>query len=462
MPNVKLENKTDLNATIVVELKPEDYKEKVSQKLKSIRKGANIKGFRMGHAPMGMIKRLHGQNVLVDEVNNAASSSLYEFIQSEKLDILAQPLASKETKSELNFDKEDADFKYAFDVAFAPEFDLNISTKDKLTRYVIEVSDEDLNKEMENIRKRQGKLVEVDKSIDTDIIYAKATELGDSGKPLEGGLEAKEISFVSDLVKNKKEQKKVLGLTKGDKVTVNIFQLFNENETVISNTLGITKEEAQDLNPDFELEITEVKRNELAELNQELFDQVMGKGVVKSEEEFKAKTKENLEIYYKSEAENHLEFEVDELIKKKHKITMPDEFLKRWLLETKSEEYNEDNIDERYEQESLGLLYVLVQEKMAKEYEFQVSKEDIEQTSLGYTAQMFRQYGMNNPEFSMIEEFSNNQLKDANYVQRMNDIALRRKMTDKVKELVTIKEKKIAVEKFYKEINDIRTKATQK
>ena len=459
MPNVTVENKTDLNATIVVKLKPEDYKGKVDKTLKDIRKSANIKGFRIGHAPMGMIKRMHGQKVLVDEVNNAASNSLYEYIQDEKLDLLAQPLSSKEVKSELDFDKEDADFKYAFDVAFAPDLDLNISAKDKLTRFVIEVDDKQLANEMENIQKRQGKLVEVEKSEANDILYAKATELDDAGKPLEGGATDKEISFVADLVKNKKEQKKVLGLSKGDKVKVNIFQLFNENETVISNTLGITKDEAKDLNADFELEITEVKRNELAELNQELFDQVMGKDVVKTAEEFKAKTKENLEIYYKSEAENHLEFEIDELIKNNHKVTMPDEFLKRWLLETKSEEYNEENIDERYEQESVGLLYVLIQEKMAKEYNFEVSREDIEQTSLGYTAQMFRQYGMQNPEFSMIEEFSNKQLQESNYVQRMNDIALRRKMTDKVKELVTIKEKKIGVEDFYKKINDIRTKA---
>ena len=462
MPNVKLENKTDLNATIVVELTPEDYKDQVSKKLKDLRKRANIKGFRIGHAPMGMIKRMHGQNVLVDEVNQVASSTLYDFIQKEELDILAQPLASKEVKSELNFDKEDADYKYAFDVAFAPAFEINISSKDKLIRFAIEVNDEEVDKEIENISKRHGQLVDVEKSEANDIVYAKATELDENGSSFEGGLMEKEISFVADLVKNKKEQKKVLGLSKGDTVKVNIFQLFNENETVIANTLGVSKEEANDLNVDFRLEITEVKRSEPAELNQELFDQVMGKGVVKSEEEFRTKTKENLELYYKSEAENHLDFEVDELIKNKHKVKMPDDFLKRWLLETKSEEYNEENIDDRYEQESLGLLYVLVQEKMAKEHGFQVTREDIEQTSLGYTAQMFRQYGMNNPEFSMIEEFSQNQLKDANYIQRMNDIALRRKMTDKVKELVTIKEKKISVEKFYKEINDIRTKANKK
>lgn len=456
MANIKLENKTDLNATIVVELKPEDYKPKVEKTLKGIRKNANIKGFRAGHAPMGMIKRLHGQSVLVDEVNQLASNSLYEYIQEEKLDILAQPMSSTEVQSELDFEKEDAEFKYAFDVAFAPEFDINITEKDKLTRFVIELDEKEVDKEVENVQRRTGKLVEVEESELNDIIYAKATELDDSGKPFEGGVTDKEISFVAEMVKDKKVLKKVSKLKKGDVVTVNIFQLFNENITAINNTLGITKEEANDLNPDFQITVTEVKRNELAELNQELFDQVLGKDVCKDVATFREKLKENLEIYYKSEAENHLEHEVNELIKKKHKVKMPDAFLKRWLMETKSEEYNESNIDERFSEESVGLLYVLVQEKMAKKYNFQINKEDLEQTSLGYTAQMFRQYGMPNPEFSMVEEYSNTQLKDPNYVQRMNDITLRKMMVEKVKELVTIKSKNISVEKFYKEINAIK------
>lgn len=456
MANIKVENKTDLNATIVVELKPEDYKSKVDERLKQIRKSANIKGFRVGHAPMGMVQRMHGQSVLVEEVNNVASNSLYEYIQEEKFDILAQPMASADVKSELNFDKKDADYKYAFDIAFAPEFEINVSEKDKLTRYVIEVDAMEIEKEVENVRRRTGKLVEVEKSELADIIYASATELDNTGKPFEGGLAEKPISFVAEMVKNSKEQKKVVGLKKGDIVKVNIFQLFNENITAINNTLGVSKEEANDLNADFELVVTEVKRNELAALNQELYDQVMGKGACDNEETFRTKLKENLEIYYKSEAENHLEYEVNELIKAKHKLKMPDAFLKRWLKETKSEEYNDDNIDERYGEESVGLLYVLVQEKMAKLYDFQVTKEDIEQTSLGYTAQMFRQYGMQNPEFDMIKGYSDTQLKDSNYIQRMNDIALRRKMVDKVKEMVTVKDKKIGVEKFYKEINAIR------
>ncbi len=384
MANIKVENKTDLNATIVVELKPEDYKPKVENRLKEIKKSANIKGFRVGHAPMGMLKRMHGKTVLVEEVNNLASTSLYDYIKDEKMDILAQPMSSTEVKSKLDFSSDDNDFTYAFDIAFAPEFELNISQKDKLTRYAIEVGDTEVDKEIENVQRRSGNLVDVEKSEASDIVYAQATELDEKGAALEGGVVTeKPISFTAELVKDKKLQKKVTGLEKGQEVQVNIFQLFNENITAINNTLGITKEEANDLNPDFKLVVTEVKRNELAELNQELFDSVMGKDVCKDEASFRDKIKENLEIYYKSEAENHLEFEVNELIKKKHPVTMPDAFLKRWLMETKSEEYNADNIDERYKEESVGLLYVLVQEKMAKEYNFSVSKEDLEKTSLG-------------------------------------------------------------------------------
>ena len=134
-------------------------------------------------------------------------------------------------------------------------------------------------------------------------------------------------------------------------------------------------------------------------------------------------------------------------------LSLPDAFLKRWLVETKPEEYNADNIDERYEKEASGLVYILVQEKMAKEYQFEVQKEDLEQTSLGYTAQLFRQYGISNPEFSMIKDYSDKQLKDPNYIQTIMDIALRKKMIDKIKELLSIKEEKISIEDFYKEIN---------
>ena len=218
MANIKLENKTDLNATIVVELRPEDYKPKVEKTLKNIRKNANIKGFRVGHAPMGMVKRMHGQSVLVEEVNKLASNSLYEYIQEEKLDILAQPMSSKDVESELDFEKEDAEFKYAFDIAFAPAFDINISEKDKLTRFVIELDEKEVDKEVESVRRRTGKLVEVEQSELNDIIYAKGTELDESGKAFEGGVTDKEISFVAEMVKDKKELKKVSKLKKGDVV----------------------------------------------------------------------------------------------------------------------------------------------------------------------------------------------------------------------------------------------------
>lgn len=451
--NIELQNQSDLSATILVKLEAADYAPKVESQLKKMQKTANIKGFRVGHAPMGMLKRTYGKSVLVDEVNNMASQSLYDYLKEKNMDILAQPMPSKDAESDLNFEKENADYTYAFDVALAPIFDLNINSKDEAVRYSIDVDDAEVKKEIENLRKRNGTMVAVDVSEEHDIIYATATELDENGATFEGGLVDKPISFVAEMVKDEKTKKAVIGIKMGDVVKVNIFQLFNENITAINNTLGISKEEANDLNADFSLTITEIKRNEYAELNQGFFDTIFGPEQVKTEEEFEAKIRENLEIYFKSEAENQLEHMLNHLINEKHNIKLPDAFLKRWLIETKSEEYNEDNIDERYAKEAEGLVYVLVQEKMAKEYNFEVGKEDLEQTSLGYVAQMFRQYGISNPEFGMIKDYSDKQLKDPNYIQTVMDIALRRKMIEKIKDLVTIKEKKINVEDFYKEIN---------
>jgi len=452
--NIELQKQSDLNATVLVKLQPEDYNPKVETQLKKIQKTANIKGFRVGHAPMGMLKRNYGKSVLVEEVNQLASSSLFEYLKSENIDILAQPLASSEVLSELDFEKEGADFLYAFDIAMTPDFELNINNKDVVTRYVINVDEAEVEKEIANLQKRNGKLIDVENADDNDIIYATATELNDNSIYFEGGQLDKPISFVSEMIKDQKTKDLVIGCKVGDEIKVNIYQLFNENIAVISNTLGISKDEANDLNADFSLKISEIKRNEVSVLDQSFFDTILGPNAAANESEFREKIKENLELYFKSESENLLERSINDLINDNHNFNLPDDFLKRWLLESKPEEYNQENIDERYAKEAKGLTYVLVQEKLTKLNSFEVKKEDLEQTSLGYTAQMFRQYGISNPDFTMLKDYSDKQLKDPNYIQNMMDIALKKMMINKLKEVVSISEETIGVEAFYQKINE--------
>ena len=443
-------NKIDnLNATLVVTLEQADYAPSVEKELKKQQKQAVIKGFRPGAAPMGMIKSMYAKSILAEEINRLASNGLYDYLKEQSIDIIAQPLPSETIKSDIDIEKGET-FIFAFDLGLAPIFDFNISKKDTLDKYVISVDESEVDKEVENLGKRYGKLETVEVSEEKDVIYATATELNESNTSFEGGVNDKEISFTADLITDEAVKKQLTGVQAGTVLNVNIYSLFNENHTVIASTLGIAKEAAADLNPTFKISITEIKRQIPAELNQELFDQVMGEGVVTELEAFRAKIKENLEAYYKNESDQQVEHMISHLLEEKHEVPLPNEFLKRWLLNTKEEQYSAENIDERYENESKVLKEILIREKAATQYELKVEQQDIEDASLGYTLSLFRNYGMQNPDFEFVKKFSDDSLKKRDYIEQMNDIAIRRKVYNQVKEIISYNEKPVSIEEFYK------------
>jgi trigger factor len=447
--NVTLEKQDQVNAMLTVEISPEDYQSGVEEKLRNYRKNAAIPGFRKGKVPMGVVKKMVGKSVFVDEVNRVTSDALYNYLQENKVPVLGQPLNNPEATPEPDFDQY-GDFKFVFDLGLSPEFDLKITSKDKVTRYVIEVNDAEVEKEVEQVARRYGSL-EVTGEVrdEKDSVKGLLTELDSDGNPLEGGVSEQEATILPEIVKDKKTKKVLMGAKTGDELDVDIFKLFNDNESVISQSTGIAAEGVKDLNNTFKFTITEIKKFIPSEINQELFDKVFGEGAVSNEEEFKAKLKENLEIYYKSEAENHLNHEIDHLISDKHELQLPDEFLKRWLMQTKSDTYNEDNIDEAYDREAKVLRDQLVKDKIMDEQNMEATQEELSQASLAYTTQMLRQYGITNPEMEMVKRMEEQNQQDRNYMQRIHDIVLDGKVKDHLKSVITIKEKKTSVEKFY-------------
>ncbi len=445
-------NKTDeLNATLTVALTKADYAEKIEKELKKHQKNVAIKGFRVGAAPIGMIKNMYGKAILADEVNKVTSKALYDYLKENNIDILAQPIESDTVKSVVDLENGE-NFLFAFDLGLAPNVELNISEKDTLDKYIIAVEDSEIEKEIEQLTIRNGETENVEIAQEKDLIYGTITELNDSNEALEGGIADKTISLTPELITDEATKNLLIGITKESTITVDIFKLFNDNHSVISSSLGITKDAVNDLFKNFKLTITEITRRKPAALNQELFDKVMGEGIANSEEEFRQKVKENIENYYQSESQHQIEHMLTHLISDKHDIQLPDSFLKRWLLVSKEGTYNEENIDERYSQESSTLKEVLIREKIAAKYGIKVEMEDIEQASLGYTLSMFRNYGLQNPEFEFVKKFSDDSLKKQEHVQQMNDIAVRRKVYDKLKEIVSYNEIHVTIEEFYKAI----------
>lgn len=459
--NVTFEKKDDLNAMITVVIKNEDYIDNITKQFKDYRKKAKIPGFRPGTVPMGMVKQMVGKSVLFEEVNRLTSEHLYKYLQENNIDILGQPMTSTEKQSETDFENY-GDFTFHFDLGLAPAVELNVSTKDKLTRYEIELDDNEVATEIKNLSRQNGKLETIDKSeTENDSIVLIMTEVDKKGEHKDGGVFEQEVTVLPEVVKSKKVKKQLVGVSTGDELELNVFDLFNDNEMVIVQSLGIEKEAVKDLNKTFKGKVKEIRRVQPAELNQEFFDLVMGPNAVKNEKEFEAKIKENLGAYYVAEAEKQLEAEINEMLEEKHSLDLPDDFLKRWLSETKPETYNPENVDELYAKESVVLRKQLIREKIAEEQNVEVSDEDINQTSFAYTAQMLRQYGLNNPDPAMVQNFEAKNREDKGYLMRIRDVVVDKKVLDKVKELITIKGKKLNVDKFYDEVKKFNDRVSK-
>ena len=456
--NVSFEKKDDLNAIISIIVTNDDYQENLNKQFKDYRKKAKIPGFRPGTVPMGMIKQMIGKSALFEEVNRLTSEALYKHLQENTIDILGQPMTSTERKGETDFDNY-GDFTFHFDLGLAPIFDLNISSKDKLTRYEVELDQKEVATEVKNLRRQNGKLETKDKSeTENDSVVILVTEVDKKGEHKEGGVFEQEVTVLPEVVKHSKTKKQLVGVSTGDELNLNIFDLFNDNEMVIKQSLGIEQEAIATLNKTFKAVVKEIRQVVPAELNQEFFDLVMGPGAVKDEKEFEAKIEENLGSYYQAEAEKQLDAEVNKILEKNHSFVLPDAFLKRWLQETKPETYSPETVDEQYAKESVVLHKQLIREKIAEQENVEVTDEDVNQTSFAYTAQMLRQYGLNNPDPSMVQNFEAKNREDKNYLMRIRDVVVEKKVLDKVKDLITIKSKKLAVDKFYDEVKKFNEK----
>jgi trigger factor len=452
--NIRLEKHSELEATVVVELEKNDYTEKVESQLKKIQKSANIKGFRPGKAPLGMIQKMYGKSVLAEEIQNLASEALNNYIDTEKLETLGYPIGSTRIDSQLDIDNSE-NFSFAFDLGMAPQFELNLDSKDKLDDFEISVSDKEVDEDIDYARKRHAKLEDADKSDAESIVYAEVTELNEKGEKLEGGVENKPVSFVPSMIEDKKLQKQFIGVSKDAEVTGDVRKLFNDNESVISNALGLPKEGINDLSAQFSIKVTDVKSRILPELTEEYFKEVLpGEETPKNEEEYKNRVKTNLEHYYKNEASLWLDHEIGHLIMQKHDFNLPDEFLKRWLITTKPEHYTEENINEKYAQEREALKRRLIIDKIAAANELQATESEVIDEAKVYYAGMYRQYGLN---ISMGDEFLAStvmkRLEEREFVMQMSDRVIYRKAYDKVRELITLKTKKVNVEEYFNHVN---------
>ncbi|HHT30319.1 MULTISPECIES: trigger factor [Petrimonas] len=443
-------NKTDnVNGIIAIELEKNDYQENVDKSLNQFRQRANIPGFRPGRVPKGIIQKMYGKSILADEINKLVSNELYNYIKDNGLNILGEPLPNEEEQKTIDFDK-DENFEFKFDIALAPEFELPLNKRDSLTYYNVKVEDDLLDKQIDAYKQNYGTYKQVESEVaDTDLIKGKITEI-DNGEPKENLIEVENGMIMPSYIKDEEIRKQFVGAKVGDTIVFSPAKAYDNNAVEIASLLQISKEDVAHVNSDFSFEIREVTRYEEATMNQELFDKVLGEGVVSTEEEFRTKIAELLSSQFKPAADSLFMKAARELVLKKMKgVEFPDAFLKRWLL-VANEKNSPETIEEDYPKICDDLKFHLSKEKIVKDQQIKVEKEEMEAFAAEVARSQFAQYGMSNVPADVLENYVKRMLEDQNTVRNMYDQLIENKVMEWLKQTVKVNEKEILSKDFEK------------
>lgn len=435
------------NVVVTITIDKEDYTEKVDKKLREYRKKANMPGFRPGNVPIGMIKKMYGSSVKADEINNVVSENLVQFIDDNKIQILGQPLPNLEKQNEFDIES-DGPFDFAFDVAVAPTFDVEVDPKMAIPYYNIAVSDEMIQNQIQSLTSRFGKYETFDTVEEKDMVKGTLVEW-ENGKVKEGGIVVENGVLTPSYMKDEKQKNLFVGKEKGAKVVFNPKKAF-ENETEISSLLKISKEEVANLNADFEMTIDTVTRYIESEINQELFDKVYGENTVTSEEAFRAKIVEGIEETLVNDSEYRFNIDARKAFVDKYSdLTFPEEFLKRWLLET-NKELTKEKIDEDFPKMKEDLIWQLIKDKLAIANDIKVENADIEAHAIKVAKSQFAQYGMVGLGDDMLMGYVNDLLKQEETVRSFVDRVVEEKVVSAIREKVKLDKKEISIDDFNK------------
>ena len=430
----------DLTAVVTLTIEPADYQDEVAKQLKQVRQKAQMPGFRPGMVPAGLVKKMYGKGILADVLNKQVGEGLQKHIEDHNLQILGEPLPS-ENSPKIDLDNEDT-FTFLFDIAVAPEFDAKLTGKNKLTEYIIDVTDEMVNNQVKSYAERFGEYAQADEVAEGDIVKGLA-------KQVDGDIVKENAVLNPAYMKQKTQQKKFIGAKKGDVVTFNPTKAF-DSEVEVSSLLGITKEQAKDLKSDFTFEIQEITRHTTAAIDAELFAKVYGADAPKDEAAFRARVKAEIEANMAEDSKYKFGLDAKEAIMKKmEKLEFPVDFLKRWVLAT-NEKMTAEELEKDFDKMLEELKWHLAKDQLMKEYKVDVQKEDVEAYAKEVARMQFMQYGLMHIDDQYLTNYANEMLKQENQLRGIVERVAENKIYEALKGVAKIEQKKISHEDFGK------------
>lgn len=444
--NITRENKNEVNAVIKISVEKEDYAKPVEDTLKDYRKKASIPGFRPGKVPAGLIQKRFGKAVLIEEVNKILSQSLSKYLVDEKLKILGEPMPEKDEQKNIDWDQ-DENFEFAFEIGMAPEVDVNLDENINLPYYKIKVSDEMIDKQVEQIKTQMGQNVEAGEVKENGLVRGDFVQLDENRETIDEGIQPESVLLSIDLMKEAAIKKEFIGKKKDDEVIFDPVKAY-QNRHEVSHMLNVSHEEAEELNSDFKFTIKEVLEFKKAELNEELYKKIYGEDTeVKTEEDLRARIKDEFaeNLVYSSDHKFTLDTR-DELVEKVD-IELPEGFLKRWLLEA-NKDVTEEQIENDFDGFLKDLRWQLITDDIIKKNELKAEPEEATDFAKQLARAQYSQYGIFDVPEEQLDGYAKMILEKPEEGEKIYKKLLEDKVIGVVKEKGTLQEKEISQEEF--------------
>ncbi len=447
--NISFENVDKVNALLTIKLEKADYEEKVTAALKDFKKKANMPGFRPGQVPMGLLKKRFGAEITAEEVNKILGHEIYKYIREQKINILGEPLPDEEKQPEVDFQTMD-DFTFVFDVALTPEFDGTLTKKDTVEYYTINVDDNMVEEQINAYAQRAGQYKKVDAYQPKDMVKGLLAQLDAEGNTLEGGIQVEGAVMLPDYMKNDEEKAKFDNAKVNDVVVFNPAKAYDNSTVELSSLLRITKEEAEEIKSDFSFQIEEITRYEAAEVNQDLFDQILGEGVVKSKEEFAENIRKTMEAQFAADSDFRFIQDLKTyLTKRVGELEFPEAMLKR-IMKLNNPDKDVENIEKNFQLSLKELTWHLIKEQLSDQLEIKVEQPDVLETAKAAARMQFEQYGMMNVPDDVLTNYANKMLENKEQAEGLVSRAEENKIAQKAKDVVKLKKKAVTLAEFNK------------
>lgn len=447
---ITLNKKTNTEGLIKIKLTEGDYQPKVEEKVKDYARKATIKGFRQGKVPAGVIRKMFGKSILVDEINHLLSHKITDYIKDNNLQILGEPLPNHDKTRDIDWDVQ-KDFEFEYQIGLVDEFSYDISSKTKVTAYKIEVDDKTIEETLTDLKKRFGKVTYPEVSEAQDSVFGDIRIKDETLENAEA-LKKENASFPIDKIE-KKEQSRFIGLKKDDEVEFEPGKIF-QDESLITDLLGLSPEEASV--GTFILKVTTISRTEPAELTPELFDRVFGKDVAKNEEEFINKIRETIGENYKRETDHFLDHHIEDYFLANTAINLPDDFLKTWLKTSSDGQLTDELLNTEFEQYVRGLKWDLIKNKIADDNQIKVEADEVQGKAKEMIVAQFGGQAFADQLQDKLDDITNNYLaneKGQNFMRLYNQLRSE-KIMKHIKGNITIEEKNVSVDEFKKIVEE--------